>query len=74
MLLLLLFYVQRSTEEEEDIERIVANVKATSKRGNLLSVVSVSILELHGKKSCLRAFRPRLTQTGLYSHTKWLET
>ena len=50
----MLFYVQRSTEEEEDIERIVANVKATSKRGNLLSVVSVSIYELRREKSCLR--------------------
>ena len=41
----MLFYVQRSTEEEEDIEKVVAKVKATGNRGNLLSVVSVS---MHG--------------------------
>ena len=40
----MLFCVQRSTEEEEDIDRVLAKMKASGGRGNLLSVVAVSML------------------------------
>ena len=39
----MLFCVQRSTEDEEDIDRVLAKMKTRGGHGNLLSVAAVSI-------------------------------
>ena len=39
-----------------------------------LIIVKVFIIEPRSEKTGLRGFRPGPTQTGLYSHTRWLET
>ena len=38
-----------------------------------LSWINVGINEPRCEKTGLRGFRPGLTQTGLYSHRRWLE-
>ena len=32
------------------------------------------LYEPDGEKTCLQSFRPAPTQTGLYSHRRWLES
>ena len=34
----------------------------------------VVLIEPRCEKTALRGFRPGATQTGLYSHTRWLDT
>ena len=57
---------------------VIANVASDSGLSGLqnntnLELLKSSLIEPHCEKTNLRGFRPGLTQTRLYNHTRWPE-
>ena len=61
---------------EADHRRITSSLQCGSvrQRGNTQSLYTgILVCEPGLEKTCLRGFRPGLTQTRLYNHRRWLD-